>query len=521
MALADYRIVYSGGMGGSGQAARTFADLGVVEANITSKAGGEEVAEITVDATLGTPGAALVPLARHDLYAPGHSQPVWSGWLMQPGRQATGAKHQQVFRLEGPSSLLASIPFQQPWSFPTEVTLGEGPGLASLASMDLSRFILNRGDTGIAAQIQEVWNWFASQVENAGGLALGSLDAIPTNVKPPEDEAEAIDCAEVISRETRWCPSVTAFWSFGNTPTLKFAARDAASAADIVLDPTDGTAESFRSTARFDLLVREFRIAIVGEQPAAGSGGQEFVALVCTEDVSTVENGSLRRVVGTIRLRGVSDLANAEAAYGGIAAALHKPFAKLSHTLTWAVVARDVNWTHTPGLAVVVQNTGDEPAAGVRSILQSISRDLKTGTTSYQAGPPAHLSMQDLQSLNRIFTRSLNTARAGNSQGGPGEQSYGFKDKKDKGTGTGTGTGTQDNGDCGRAHRASTSYADQFAGPCASATSVSQMFSLAAADISAPASALPIRFREMDTCEDDGNGGKTMKKRLFLCSEAY
>lgn len=509
--LSKYRLVCNDGAGGP-PTYYPFGSLGITACTVTTMAGGEDSATITVNADIAAEVTPFTPWARHDIYAPGVAQPVFSGWLVRPAVQGSAGRQQQTFVLDGPMALLAGIPFQQTWTFLTNPESGDEESTILQA---LSRTILNAGSTQVGPQIQEIFQWFQSELPAMA--ALGDTSSIPA-VKPPEDEQSDRSCADCLRRQLRAVPAVTAYWQYGATPTLAFALAGDGASYDLTVDAADGTVENLSSVARHDILLRELTVNYVGEVATEpdpeNPDALEGIALTLAPDTSTANNGSLRKVVYTCRLRGLSDLYAAESVPNGLAAALHEPFKTLTHTLEWAKVALDVDWTVRPGMAVRALNAGGS-LADSRPVLQRITRNLATGTTTCQAGPPAHLDMDDLIGLHRqLLSRTRNAAR-NDGHGGPGEQSFGMKDK-DKGSDGGTGNANNVGTDCTVDLKGNSVYANRLVTPCIAGTSgATHGLDLSHADIfgdgaAVPASALPVKFREVKACDDEGNPGFVM-----------
>ena len=481
MALTQYSVHYTGGIVAQTPGPKTFAQLGVTACKIVSVAGGGDYAELTVDVSVGKVGLPFVPLARHDIYDGGGTL-RFVGWLMQPARAATPSRQQQTFRLEGPMSQLANRVYQQRWNFATD----PNDYNSAVSPEIIPRVILNLEDDttltriNVAKQIKNVLDYYIGLY--GGGLAApapiqyGNLAAIPA-VQPPEDEQTDTYCDTILQRELRWVPKVTAYWTYPAEipvrPMLNFSANDAVPAGNIVgnvaivpggglvplngyqsvlIDPTSGKLASFKSTPRYDLLVSKVAVFYQSEQEVTDDGSptgtRKVWATLAPLDLSTADNGSAKHITYCFDLRGGGGLrdpetglpeTSPEAIPSGLAAALHEPFKVLTHSLEWSIVGADVDWLSIVGAAVGVRNGGDDLLAGSRSILQQISRDIASGTTSYQAGPPTHLGIDDIVALTR-FNRTRNAARNGGGSGGGGYSKAGGPDQRTHGTITPTTT---------------------------------------------------------------------------------
>ncbi len=446
MASADYTIQYSGSFtAGALPKPLTFAALGVTAATVVSAAGGDDYAEITVDTGVTQSGIPFLPFVRTDLYNPAGTL-VFSGWLVEPGRAANGSRQQQTFRFQGPNYLLNNVVFKQYWAYaldPTDFNSALGTQLIARVILYLQNYVTNtrvNGSDQIKAILDAALEHYAKNFVGLVPFAIGSLAALPV-IQPPEDEQVDQYCGPLIKRALKWMPMVTAYWTYGgDQPTLNFSAYQAvanvgsSATGSVIVDLANGTVVDFKSKPRYDLLLSKVHIDIMQENDVTDDGsitGTRKLWAVNTVDESTADNGSPRELVISMDLRGAGGLRDPatgklawpqEFAPTGLAAAIHAPFKQLSHSLSWSVTAADVDWTNVPGWAVGVKNAGDAALAGSRAIIQTITRDLKTGTTSYEAGPPAQLTSADILALTR-YSVTRNSARGGGGGGGGGDYS--------------------------------------------------------------------------------------------------
>ena len=432
-------------------------------------AGGDDYAEITVDRSITKVGMPFLPLAKHTIYDPAGTI-RFVGWLDRPGRKATGSQQQQTYRLSGPNYLLNSKVFLQAWNYP----VAPENYVSAVVPKMIPRVLLNRQDydmgtaVNVAEQIQEILDFAKSPTGANLPISCGSLAAIPA-VQPPEDEQTDAYCGDLVRRQLRLVPRVTASWSYsGANPQMIFSDNSAIAAGTvsgdgavhlppgvglisapgsggIVIDLSSGTIQNFQSEGRWDLLVGKVTVFLQSEievtDDGSISGTRKVWATMPDPDVSTADNGSLREITMCIDLRGaggprdpVTGLPRTpqEARPTGLAAALHAQFKELTHSVQWKLVGRDVDWSTKVGFAVGVKNAGDPQLAGSRSIIQKITRDIGTGTTSYEAGPPWQLGLNDLVSMTR-FNRSRNAARSGGGSAGGGYTKAGGPDQKKTG----------------------------------------------------------------------------------------
>ncbi len=489
MNLSGYQIIYSGGyFTGSTPAARTFATLGVTAARMTATSLGGDYFDLTVAANVASVGLPFVPLARHDIIDPNGVR-RFTGWLTAPTRTARAAEQGQTFRLQGPSYLLSSVVYRQPWQYPVDAT----NYLSDIAPQLVAKVLLCRTDyatntrVNVRAQIQAILDY---AIKQGVPFTYAGLTNIP-DCQPPEDEQVAMHCLELIQRLLRWVPKVSMWWSYNTgNPVLNFSANDAVNAAHtsggsalavtaglglvgvpgeggIVIDVNSGVLTAFDSVARADLLVGKVTVEYGSESDVTDDGsptGTRKLWANLSTDVSTFDNGSLLEIAVPIDLRGaggprdpVTGLRQTpqELPPVGLAAAIHEPFKLLCHSIGWAIVGADVDWATVPGLAVGVLNSGDSLLAGSRSIINSIARDIGTGTTTYAAGPPAQLSTGDIINSRR-YTMPRTGSRGGGGGGGGGRDKNGA-DNSQPGplppsatvlppSGTATNTSTRNNG---------------------------------------------------------------------------
>ena len=471
--LANYEIRYSGGLFAPPHPTN-FGALGITAAKIVSVAGGADYAELTVAASVNAAGMPFAPLARHDIYNP-EGALVFTGWLMRPGRNAPNpATQEQTFRLEGPMSQVNNYVFKQAWNY----AINPDNYASKVGTLYISRVLLNRQDyaagtrVDVATQIQDILDFAISPLNTQGGsdgpgapIAYAGLGNIP-ELQPQEDEQTDAYCGDLLQRQLRMVPLVCAYWVYGSgTPTLTFSANAATTMvggipvvnpAGLTIDLNSGLLTSFKSDPRYDLLVAKVHVDYQAESDVTDDGtvdGNRKLWATLFTDESVAANGSLREVWLSVDLRGAAGPRDPttglqdtpqELVPVGLAAALHAPFKQLTHSLEWSVAGTDVEWTSVPGLAVSVENGGDDQLVGSRSIVQQITRDLATGTTSFQAGPATQLGAADLLSLMR-FNRSRNAGRSSggnagssyNQGGGPRQQNTGEKGPAPNGSGGG------------------------------------------------------------------------------------
>ncbi len=440
MSLGNYTIQYIGGFqaGGTVPKALTFASLGVTACKIVQMAGGGDYAEITVDTTISSGGLPFLPLTRTNIIGPDGTV-RFSGWLTRPGASANGSSQQQTFRFDGPNYLLANTVYKQDWMFAVDPTDYN----SALGKVPIARVILNLQDytTGfhlsVADQIKAILDYVQANKLGSDTFAYGSLAAIPA-VQPPEDEQVDMYADTLVQRQLKWTPMVTSYWTYpAGVATLNFSAYEAAAnvgaaaTGQIIVDLASGTIISFKSEPRYDLLLGKVHIDYMQENDLTDDGsitGTRKLWAVNSTDESTVDNGSLRELNLSMDLRGAGGPRDAttgllswpqENPPVGLAAAIHGPFKQLTHSLSWSVTDADVDWATVPGLAVGVKNAGPTSIGGARSIIQQITRDLKTGTTSYEAGPPRQLASGDITALTR-YSVTRNSARGGGGGGGGG-----------------------------------------------------------------------------------------------------
>lgn len=435
MALTGYRLSFavSAYTGTAPPAPKTFGEMGVESAVITFTDGGDDSLKLTAAVSLDSNAFPFLPLAKHTL-RDADNNVRFIGWLSQPGRKASGSSQSQEFTFEGPSYLLRSRQYQQPWQFAVDPT----SSASTIAPHAISRTILFRDETGarrsLADQIKAVLDF---AIAAGADFTYGPLTDLP-EMMPLEDEQQDQDCLAVLKRLMRYAPLVTMCWSYpqSGTPQLHFVGE---SAATLVVVTDDGSIEAFSSNPRYDLLVKKITVNALSDQTSS-DGGVRWATL--STDVSEADNGSIIEQVFTYTLRGDSyqadetgtPLIGKESLPTGIAAALHAPFKTLYNALAWSTVRADVDWSATLGMVVDVQRSAVAGSGGsvgllnagvtTRSAIKQITRTLATGATSFQAGPPNKLGLSDLLNGRRAGSAARNAANAGSYQAGfkPGPQ---------------------------------------------------------------------------------------------------
>jgi hypothetical protein len=188
-----------------------------------------------------------------------------------------------------------------------------------------------------------------------------------------------------------------------------------------------------------------------------------------------------------------------EEAPQGLAEKIYNAFASLQWSGSFSVTEGEVAGAFRIGQKLNI--TGGRPEwATMGAIVQAVSEDVDSGTTTVRFGPPQHLNLSDLVALMRVTRNRLTFHSTATQESG--ETPAGDSDLELEGDGPLENSSAGD-GPTKRMAITDTATANAKIDLNATATVVS-------------GTARPMAVRELPTCE-----AGVQKKRLFICSEAY
>lgn len=391
----------------------------------------------------------------------------FAGIAGQPYLSVEGAQETWIYRIYGGDFFLARVPYKQPWRFPAEVPAELVGPATEMNEVEVSLVTLFR-DYANGAKV-DLYEQLADALQKADAfitaegwqfgynLAHVPHDTSPftdtTNVEPPEDEKRDLSVLDVIETCLQWVPYVSARWDYtDHYPVLRFSAAAAIHPGTNNLIPGGtiyGDGMTKRIAAVTDLksckpqplderLVKTLRINYLIENSVVDGAGETIIWREVETDTSTVNNGAFGEHIITVPLRG--HLFDGETYTQpeprppeGMAIALHQAFARVWWKFSLGFVGQDVDWRYQAGEGWNITGMGTGPNTA-NAVAQVITRDIMTGETVIECGPPSHMGYDDLTAL--LFPNRFRTVphRAG-------AQQYGF-DKEDRDPNDGTASGT-------------------------------------------------------------------------------
>ncbi len=419
----------------------TLADLGIVDCVVDATSAGDDKMTLTLPRSMQA--ADLIPAFTRVILRDWTNTIRFTGWCLDPRGEATGNKEERRYTILGPQALLRGKVFRQRCKIPAD------PTVFTTTFVDAwnSDVILNRwNDAGtstmkVADQIVEALEWFIlawAGYSDATIAGLGYAAAVTAaqagapitwdvsqvaDLYPPGSQAQSRFCWDVIRDQMRWMPLLACRWLYNTSdahPILHFHnnrgtavnnAGNAVISSDVVsrvLDVTAGNVTGWNWTARPDILLSRVRITWVAYIENVEPGDSDTVRYwrKYVVDDSTQGNGSFFEIDQTIELQPGQLLDDGtfavpeEAPASGLAASMHAPFKTLSYDFEWKTKGQEVNWDPLPGELWKAVNAAPE-LSNQWSMCQSISRDIRTGTTSFKCGTPTHLGLDDKLALVR------------------------------------------------------------------------------------------------------------------------
>lgn len=411
-----------------GGATKTLQEWRVLSCVTRHRLGGEDVMELVIDREVGE-ALPFEPFSRLRLLDP-DGQPRFVGRVLEPQRQASVGAQTVSIGVAGAWSYLMADTYQQDAFFAVDPAV-ESPvtGLQPVGRVILNRDPATGEKIKIAPQIAAALDYSISE-----GAPIEYETARIPDVEAPEDQAVDLRVSDVIRRCLGWAPHVGCRWEYGGLkPKLIFddtidpsPFAGGFAEREIAVTDVDGGQDGLQGRPRYDLLCPEFRIVYIYETEFSNVRWNSLAQDISTAPAGSDAENAYGRQISTVVLRGsVWDGTNYSAPEerppNGLAASMHKAYRSLFYELGWSQTATEVDWTAAPGDLFSVTGTYD--FAEARSVCQQITRDIQTGRTSFQCGPPVFLGLADRIALlvpNRIRGQS-NAA---------GESTHGFRDRK-------------------------------------------------------------------------------------------
>lgn len=449
MALETFTIKKNGGT------AATLSALSVVSASLTVNSTGavsasEDSLVLTIQANAET-AKLFDENDKVELFSSGTRRFI--GWMSaEPDYLIADDSERQRYRIESPSRYLQST-FKQNWND------GDG-GVIQYGQVRLNAETESTGPISslttidLKTQIEHILD-YAIANGNAGGAAPFDYDTtgIPSTLTAPEIRLTAPTCAACLEECLKWLPGISMRWDHTGTgdPVLRFIQlKTINSSTGAVLDPptlsgsgspvthelaNDGTifeGLNPRPTGEkihtVELIWQTKTISVLNiSLPWAAEQ-----LLAYETETSTISNGSIRDISIPIELRGYyfdgTDWTGAEEKPAeGLARQIHQAYARIWWAFDATTHSDDFHWEFRPGDVVNVTGASTSQAEAYSSI-QTIERDLMSGTVRVQTGAPAQRGLGQ-------FTRARKTSKftAGSVENGSsaGQQTSGKADQKD------------------------------------------------------------------------------------------
>lgn len=406
---------------------RSAAEWGVTGGGTKHSGGGDDTLHLTFVGDVRAP-APWPAFTRLRLYSATQLLPVWQGVRIVPTWQAARGRQGQGVAHDGPNVWLAATPFLQDWHIPVHLETPQG----DFVQRGLSWVILG----GQEQQVSDVINEAIVKVQSEGYPVSLNMGVFP-GWSAPEDRVTDIDCLEAIRRVNGWLPWMQCRWNHGGVdgdetlkPVLHWGSMlRPGNALGLpgtpwpVRELTLTALREFEGSERTDLLVRSVRINHIRKNRVEDEGISLIVPSYA-EDAATVANGALLRRESTIELRGGvwngTEYDGGEPTpEAGQAGHLLAPFADLYHSLRFSLAGADCDWSWQP-LELVNVTDGPPGFDSAWAVIQTISRDLRTGRTEIEAGPPSQLGAGTARNIVR-------PNRLRKTPDDAGMQTYGFK----------------------------------------------------------------------------------------------
>ena len=373
---------------------------------------------ITADTGIFTPGSKLV-LTRDGV-------PAFAGFITAAVTYFDGATGEQGedYTVSGPWWNFERTPYLQVRGIATIVS----GVVTGTVNQKTSRVVLNQDVNGNrltnSAALSAVLTYAFLQ-----GLPFlaGTISTLPEQAL---DEARDIFIAEAVKRLLLLSPDAVAWFDYSSAvPIFNVQVRSTLPAVTINLASAN-LVEAFDLRPRNDLVptgvVFNFVKSVEVDDTTAGTSA--FYDDITVDSAGATEGEGV--IVATVEL--VKNAAGTyETAPTGLALAYYTALSTLQWEGTLRLHAYDV--TDTVNVGTVLNLTGGRSAwSSMNAVVQTVRRELNTGVTEIEFGPPDHLSPQDF--VNTIMFNRRNFV-------GPSKTDFPTKQPKDVTTGGGGGGG--------------------------------------------------------------------------------
>jgi hypothetical protein len=413
----------------NGATTKTLAEWGIVSCVVKHQLGGDDTLDFTVS---GEIDQQLFPAFAAIVLKDWLGLVRFSGVLTKSSRTAKGSSQERTYSCEGPSYYLRRAYYRQQWYFLTEPSdFDDVAALVEALKSDpdslLSHFglewtgqvILGRTNAGASVNLQaQVKAALDYTIAEEGAPIAYNLGALPA-LQLPWAQQNDIRVLDVIRNQLRWVPHFNWRWQYPSDGTQPFALFANTTAGDgfivegqvsavrtLDLRGENPLAVDFMGDARWDLLSPQVELTYIYGTNTVDVDDETTYARVrlIHRDTSTfVANGAFGIDRATIELQG--DIVNYVGGQryttsgqvvpaDGLAQAMHTAYARPYFDLRFSTKNVEVDWSCAVGERFNVIGALASYAT-CEAIVQTITRDIGAGTTSWECGPPSQLGFSD------------------------------------------------------------------------------------------------------------------------------
>jgi len=347
--------------------------------------------EVTFDAPGDMDGAALIAYGE-TVAITKDGAPWFVGRCVSIPRIGTFTEEKISYRVLGPWHHLNNCTYQQSWQLHLD---------GAVTSAFKSRAILGQDVNGnTITNLAEVRDIVEFAKSKGAPISVGSID---TGINMPYEEVRDLMCAQAIIRCARWTPDAVGWMDYSEGGDPSFSCRRRSNLTAVTIAISDAQAAAINIRRRDDLLVPGIKIIYETNIEADGL----YYQTIETDSAGTTTD--LFAKIFTVELTGSMTSQNnlptweVETAPVGLAAAIYATYGTPYYQGSITIEEDEVSGSWGPGNLLNISGGASE-WADMSAVIQRVSEQVDSGTTTIEFGPPTQLGPDDLLSLMRTFS---------------------------------------------------------------------------------------------------------------------